>query len=310
MVIIKQLLRNLKYTSSALFLFVIATQALADQRTPYRGEAGSFTNDYFGDGHDRWRSGSYQRSYYSERYRIKRTDGSELRVRGEMVTPWTPSRQPGGDIAYSTLLGFGAFAHTNFLGLETRGGGEVLLIGDISGMEFIQRSFHEAFQMDTSFDPSRDDIERVEDRVALRFELETARTIRLGSRAAVRPYMELTFGADQAVTVGTDMILGNIALAEVWTRDVVTGRLLTPQVDQIPGMSLVAGWDARLNDSYVHLPDDQSVDLEEITYRSRVGLQTNIAFANVFVGQAWLSPIFVGQAEHQRVGMLSISFDF
>ena len=102
MVIIKQLLRNLKYTSSALFLFVIATQALADQRTPYRGEVGSFTNDYFGDGHDRWRSGSYQRSYYSERYRIKRTDGSELRVRGEMVTPWPPSRQPGGDIAYST----------------------------------------------------------------------------------------------------------------------------------------------------------------------------------------------------------------
>ena len=298
---------------AVLFVFVFSAfgnKVVAEGVTSYRGEVGSFTNDFFGDGHDRWQSGSYQRSYYSEGYRAGWFNGIELRARSQIVTPWVSSKQPEGDVPYSTLLGAGVFLHDSILGFETRIGGEAMLLGDASGAEAVQRAVHDGLGMDGSFDPDRDDLDRVEDGLELRFEAEFGRVIDLNERAIVRPYAELVFGADEAATAGVDLVFGPMSSAEIWTRDIVTGRLLTPQVDQIRGLSWVVGWDARAVESSVHLPEGSAVELEPIQFRSRLGLQSSLGYANFFIGQAWLSPRFVGQAEAQRVGMLSMSFNF
>ncbi|MFQ1702246.1 lipid A-modifier LpxR family protein [Loktanella agnita] len=288
----------------------LSGQVSAENAQSYRGEVGSFTNDFFGDGHDRWRSGSYQRSYYSEGPKLKWAEGLELRARSEIVTPWTPSNQPEGDVPYSTSLAFAAFAHNSILGFDTRIGGEVLLMGDASGMEMIQRTTHDSLGMDESFDPSRGDFERVGNGVAFRFEAEVGRSFNITAQSMLRPYTEVTLGADQAASVGADLVIGPMVSADTWTRDVVTGRLLTPQVNEIQGLSFIAGWDVRSVNTSVHFPAHSAVELEEIQYRSRVGFQNSTNFANYFIGQAWLSPSFVGQVEPQRLGMLSISFTF
>lgn len=298
--------------SAFLLLIVVflAGPVAAESRLSYRGEVGSFTNDYFGDGHDRWRSGSYQRSYYSEGYQFTWADGLELRARAEIVTPWTPSKQPGSDILYSTSIGAAAFVHNRVLGFETRIGGEVLLLGDASGLEGLQATFHDSLGMDDSFDPSRDDLNRVENGVVLRFESEIGRAINFVPRTMVRPYVDATFGADEAMGLGVDFVIGPLAGAEVWTRDVVTGRLLTPETNRISGTSWVAGWDIRSVETSVHFPDHAEVELEPIQQRARVGVQVGSKFANFFIGQAWVSPSFVGQSESQRLGMLSVAFVF
>jgi hypothetical protein len=293
-----------------ILLTFLNSEAHAEQKIKYRGAVGSFTNDFFGDGHDRWRSGSYQKSFYFQRLQRGGFEGVELRARSEIVTPWTPSRQPGGDAAYFTSLGLGGFGHGHFMGVETRIGGEVLVIGDASGMEFIQRSIHEVFGLDASFDPTREGIERVENDVTLRFETEFGKSFQLSGSSMIRPYAELTLGGEQKGTVGMDVVIGSLASAETWTRDVVTGRLLTPQASHIRGVSLIAGWDIQAVSSSVQIPDGSKVALEPTQRRARLGIQSSTGLGSVFVGQAWLSPSFVGQAEPQRVGMLSLSLGF
>jgi hypothetical protein len=282
----------------------------AEPTQNYRGEVGSFTNDYFGDGHDRWRSGSYQRSYYSQRNQNQWVDGIELRWRSEIVTPWTPSKQRGGDVPFSTALGFGGSLHRNIGALETRVGGEILVLGELTGLELVQRGVHDGLGMEESYDPNRNNVEHVENGVDLRFDLEIATTIHINPNSMIRPYTAITFGGDQETMVGADIVLGSLARAEIWTRDVVTGRLLTPQVAQFRSLSLVAGWDARSVDASIHLPEGSRVDMEPEQFRTRIGLQVNNAFLDFFIGQAWLTSSFVNQAEPQRVGMLSVAFAF
>lgn len=293
-----------------LFTLLLAAPAKSQDRPDYRGEVGSLTNDYFGDGHDRWRSGSYQRSYYSEGRRSQWADGIELRARSEIVTPWTPSRQPGGDVPYSTALGAAVLLHNRVLGFDTRLGGEVLLMGDASGMERVQSTFHDTLEMGSSFDPSRHDLDRVENGVALRFGSEIGRVVTLGPTHMLRPYIDASFGADQSAGAGLDFVAGPLAGARIWTRDVVTGRLLTPQVNQIGGTSWVAGWDVRAVEKSVHFPDHSAVTLAPIQKRARIGVQVSSGVANFFFGQAWMSPTFEEQAEPQRLGMLSVAFIF
>lgn len=289
---------------------MLASSANAEDRRSYVGEVGSFTNDFFGDGHDRWRSGSYQRSYYSEGLQFSRIRGIELRTRGELFTPWRPTPRQELNVLYSTLLGFGASAHTTIAGLDTRAGAEFLLLGDLSGLEFVQRTFHEGMGMEKSFDPSRDDVESVKNGIDFRLDLEVGRKLRLNGTSIVRPYAEFVVGADEAISVGADLIFGNLASAERWTRDVVTGRLLTPEVNQIRGISFIGGWDTRSVYSSVHLPRNSAVELEPVQHRVRMGIQSSTGFTNFFIGQAWISPDFVGQPESQRLGMLSVSFAF
>lgn len=293
-----------------LLLNTWSSQISAEPTQNYRGEVGSFTNDYFGDGHDRWSSGSYQRSYYSQGLRNRWVDGIELRWRTEIITPWTPSKQQGGDVPFSTALGFGGSLHRNIGVLETRLGGEILVLGDFNGLEYVQRAVHDGLGMEESFDPTGNNVERVENGLELRFDLEIATTIPISRNSMIRPYSAITIGGDQATMVGADIVLGPLARAEIWTRDVVTGRLLTPQVNQFQWLNLVAGWDARSVDASIHLPEGSRVDLQPAQFRARLGLQVNNGFLDFFIGQAWLSPSFVNQAEPQRVGMLSVGFAF
>ncbi|WP_162197192.1 lipid A-modifier LpxR family protein [Loktanella sp. S4079] len=289
---------------------ILSTSAFAEEHIAYRGEVGSFVNDFVGDGHDRWHTGSYQKSYYSQGYQLRWLQGLELRSRSQIVSPWVSSKQRGGDRPYSTAIGVGGFAHGRISGFETRLGGEILLLGDGTGLEALQRSIHDGLGMEDSFDPSRDDIDRVETTVTSRFDLEIARSLRTNEFALVRPYAEITFGGDRYNTFGTDVILGPHASASIWTRDVVTGRLLTPQANDIRGLSIVAGIDVRSAISSIHLPDNGLVNIEPKQFRSRFGIQSSSPFANIFIGQARLSEGFVGQKESQRVGLLSVSFSF
>lgn len=64
-----------------LITVLIATVVEADDSIGYRGEVGSLANDYFGDGHDRWRTGSYQRSYFSDQFDMVGLGVIELRAR-------------------------------------------------------------------------------------------------------------------------------------------------------------------------------------------------------------------------------------
>ena len=179
--------------------------------------------------------------------------------------------------------------------------------GDQTGLPEFQAAVHDALGFDQAYDPTLND-PHLSDRVTGRGSFELSRSFTLGEKAMLRPYGALAVGADEVATLGVDLVLGNMALPRRWVRDAVTGQVLSP--DASSGFSLLAGIDGSYVRSSTHLSDESDVRPENIQTRIRLGVQGAIGPASVFFGQAWLSEEFVGQAEPQRVGTLSISLAF
>ena len=292
-------------------VFALSTSAQAGgaQGMEYSGSVGSFSNDAIGDGRDRWQSASYQRSFIFDKNDAGMMQQIELRGRAQIVSPWTSSRQEQ-DRPYSSVLGFGAFAHGDLIGLESHVGGEIVVQGDHTGLPAFQSGAHDFLGLDKSYDPENTSDEHVSDRVTVRGEAGLAKSFRPFEGVLFRPYGFIAIGADESATIGMDVVLGSLAQSSSWTRDHVTGQLLTHQADTKEGFSFVAGIDATRVLSSMHIPEESAVAPEVTQTRARIGAQLYVGAADVFFGQTWLSEGFVGQSDTQRVGTLSVSFNF
>ena len=186
------------------------------------------------------------------------------------------------------------------------------MIGDHTGLDWGQYTFHDLIGYDRGYDPRKRNDPHVGDSFNTKLEFEGARTFFLGEAAMVRPYILAEGGAQSSVRVGTDIVIGNkvIERGSFWTRDVVTGQVLSPNIHDGSGLSFIAGFDVgEVYDSYT-IPSGSAVSLEKGRMRARLGVRGNLGNLSVFFGQAWLGEDFDGQAEMQRVGSLSISLAF
>jgi hypothetical protein len=296
-------------TAAMAAMLLTFTGANAEPINRYDGSVGSFTNDAIGDGRDRWQSASYQRSYLYNLDDIKAIQQVEWRARAQIVSPWTSSKQPV-DRPYSSVLAFGGFARGHVAGLENHLGGEIIMQGDQTGLPAFQSAAHDALGLDKSYDPDNPWDTHVPDRFTVRGEAGLATSLRPSPGLLLRPYGLVAVGADQSATVGADVVIGPMAQADSWTRDVVSGQLLTHQNTEKRGVSLVAGADISRVYASMHIPEDSKVEPEEIQARVRLGGQFNLGAVDIFFGQTWLSEGFVGQSETQRVGNLSVSLNF
>jgi len=275
------------------------------------GSIGSFTNDALGDTHDRWQTASYQRSWIFEAGDLPVAEALELRFRGQIVSPWHDSLQPGGDRPYATALGLGAFGHGDVLGLEVRGGAELLAIGDQTGLDWVQYTAHDLMGYDGGYDPRLRNDPHVPNDFDGKLELEVARSISFGGTGLLRPYIYGEAGAETALRAGADIVFGHLADMDdrYWVRDVVTGQPLPTDLHR-RGFSLIAGFDAgEVYDSYT-IPTGSEVDLERSRMRARIGVKGDVGNLGIFFGQSWISEEFTGQVEPQRLGTLSVSLAF
>jgi len=276
----------------------------------YDGSVGSFTNDALGDGHDRWLTGSYQRSFIFDRHEAGLMRQIELRPRAMIVSPWTTAVQGANDRPYSSILALGAFARGNIGRTETHLGGELILQGDQTGLPSFQAGVHDLLGLDQSYNPRNENDIHVGDRLTGRFEFGLARSLRPSESVMVRPYALLIGGSDQSVTAGADLVWGSLSRAESWSRDAATGQILNHEAKHREGFNLVAGLDVSRRYTSMHIPDGSNVLLTKTQTRARIGAQVRLGLFDVFFGQAWMSEGFVGQADTQRLGVLSISRNF
>ncbi len=309
---LKKLLPN-PYVSAVVIacLFLADPSAAQDQSLGgFEGYASSFSNDFIGDGHDRWRSASYQGSLFYGLAGSNVADRLEVRARAEIVSPWTRAKQPGVDRPYVTAMGIGLYGHRQFGGLQTSAGAEVLHVGSDTPLADLQAAAHSSLDLENSFELGGEEQEVAESEVVFGFSTEIAYQLMLGDNAAIRPFVLLSGGAEQVGTVGADFLIGDIASQDIWARDVTTGRLTSPYADQAEGISFIAGWDTSMVESSYLISDASSAVLLPERSRVRAGVQFNGPMGDIFFGQAWLSEEFEGQVEGQQVGMLSISFIF
>lgn len=271
-----------------------------------------FSNDAIGDGHDRWRTGSYTVSVV----RGTSWDGAlpsefgeilEFRLRADTIAPASLTNPDPGDRRYAGALTLAAFTHAEMLGFETSVGAGIVATGPQTGIGAFQREVHELFDLD---EPEVLD-DQIGNRIHALASAEVGRTFRFGDRVALRPFLEAQAGVESLVRVGGDLVIGRFGTGALMLRDQTTGQRYRGIAGVTePGLSLTMGADvAHVFDS-VYLPDDEPAVLSDDRARVRAGLHWQGDASDVFYGVTWLGREFEGQDEGQVVGSLRVRVRF
>ncbi len=274
------------------------------ERAPRIFGTGLFVNDTFFDGEDRWRSGSYQRSWFMDQGRY------ELRLRSEYITPQTlvhPHKEM--DRPYAAILQLGAFRHFDVQDHDLSLGATVSFVNQIETMQIFQKQIHS----ETGFSDFEMENFYLEDDALLSLEAEWRRDFRVESGYFV-PFMEVQIGERNRATLGYDWIITNREY-QWFNRDQTTGHLLgelrVDPLGKIFSLDLVLGGDITwlCHDYYLQAAPSQ-VEMKNLRYRVRAGMRVKFDKAMLFLGPTYLSEEFVGQKEGQMVQAISLDFTF
>jgi len=286
----------------------LATGPLAAQERGQIGVGRLFNNDYFGDGRDRWRTGSYVLSYVTGT-RAFDPDASaigqvlEYRLRGEIIAPQNPTSD---DRPYVGALSVGAHTHFGHGPLRYAVGADVVAIGPQTGLAAFQETFHDTFglQQPATQNPVGDDV----------FISGTAAAVynyRISDTMSVRPFVEATAGSEDLLRVGGDVLIGAVGQNDLLLRDVVTGQLYQGTDDGTPGVSYLMGADIAAVSGSAFLPEDEGYVVSDTRTRARAGVMWQpTEDMSFFYGVTYLGEEVEGQPEGQVVGSLKLNFNF
>ncbi|WP_165351881.1 lipid A-modifier LpxR family protein [Salipiger sp. IMCC34102] len=272
------------------------------------GSGRLFNNDLLGDGHDRWRTGSF---VYSQLRAPLPYDGTlpgfgdiiEYRLRSEIITPERATRgRP-----YVGLLSAGAHNHFSLGQAHARVGADVVFVGPQTGLDEFQKDYHDLFDLQPPVTTPQ-----LDDATFLDLSAEVRQDFVLGPRTRVQPFAEARVGTEDLARVGADLVFGQVLQDDLSMRDVVTGQLY-PAVREktTTGVGLVFGVDVAAVSDSAFLPSSFGYEPTDVRRRARAGVtvQPN-PFLSVFYGATYLSPEFESQPEGQVSGSLRIKFNF
>lgn len=301
------------FAAGVIALGLIAPVTGAAQERHTLGYARLFTNDYFGDRHDRWRSGGYSFSVlrgFGWDGRRPEAVGAllEYRLRSEVITP---GRGLAGvdDRPYVGAVSFGLHTHFSRGPAEVSLGADLVAIGPQTGVSDFQEYYHDTLSM-----PVPPGVERqLEDAFHLGGTAELVWPVRVSDTMTLRPFVEAQAGVETMLRIGADVILGQVGQSDLLVRDGVSGQLMRGvSHDPLAGtFSFVAGADLAQVYSSVYLPEELGFAAKEFRWRARAGVHWQISDdMSFFYGATYLSEEAVGQIEGQVVGGLKLNFNF
>lgn len=285
-----------------------AIGAAAENKRDALGTARLFTNDYFGDGSDRWHTGGYQVSHFRGQHWSGDLGSSvgevlEYRFRSEIIAPEDLRRPAAGDRRYAGVLSFGL--HTPFsLGeWDVSVGGDLVLTGPQTGIGEFQDTIHDwlnaprpdlSNQIENGFHPTV---------------VATASKDFVFGRTVLRPFAEVQAGFENYARIGGDVLVGSIGMNGLFARDYTTGTLIRADHKQDAGFSFLLGADYAAVQDSVLLPSSDGFEVTD-RGRARAGLQWQGDQRRVYYGLTYLSEEFEAQDTGQLVGSLTVDFSF
>ncbi len=296
---------------AVLALCAAAAPVAAEQRVTL-GWGRMFSNDALGDGHDRWRTGSYQLSMLrgvSFDGDLPKSFGSliEYRASSQIIAPASLTTAAATDRRYVGMLSLGAHSQFDWQGNDVSLGGDLVITGPQTGISNFQKWVHNALGMAEPLVVSN----QLGNAVYPTVLGEIGRTVAVTPQVTLRPFAEAQAGVESFVRVGGDMVVGSFGRGTVMARDVTTGqryRVAESQINQ--GVSFVLGGDiARVFDSAL-LPSTGSAAMRDDRGRVRAGMHWQGEKTSLYYGVSYLSPEFVSQSEGQVIGSLSLNLKF
>lgn len=271
------------------------------------------TNDFIGDGQDRWRTGSIASSRvwgrdWNGALPAGFGDLIELRLGAEIIAPDNLEAPDPADRPYAGALSVGLHSHFQTRGLDLSLGGDLVFVGPSTGLDGFHNALHSAVGGPDISDAARDG--QIGNGIHPTVVVEAARSFAVGD-SVLRPFVEGRAGAETLVRAGFDMRWGGLEQGGLLVRDPVSGQQYRAINGDATGLGFVLGADvAHVADS-VFLPEDRGYDLRDTRVRARAGVEwRNENGGGVFYGLSYLGEEFEGQGEGQLVGSFRAHFRF
>jgi len=288
----------------------VAPAATAAERE-FLGWGRMFANDTFGDGYDRWRTGSYTISVaWGPAWEGQAPAGFgellEFRTRSELIAPSNLVNPRPNDRRFVGALSFGLHSHSKLGAADLRAGVDITLTGPQTGLGELQDFIHTSFGLDES--QVLDD--QHPDNIYATLSAELGRELGVGN-ARLRPFLELQAGVENFARIGADLTFGSLGQGALMARDSTTGhryQVVRSSTDR--GLSLVLGADVAQVYQSAWLPEDEGFELEETRTRVRAGVNWQGDSHGVYYGLTYLSEEFEAQPEGQLVGAVQLRLFF
>jgi len=278
------------------------------------GHGRLLTNDLFGDGNDRWRTGSVAASYvwsrdWQGRAPERAGDLLELRLNAEIIAPENLRRPAPGDRPLANALSFGLHTHFNAGQTEVALGGDLVVTGSQTGLTDVQRTVHNVVDgTDPSLQVRRAQIGNEVFPTAV---AEIGREYRMGGPVRIRPFIEGRVGAETLLRVGADMVIGSLGEGGLMVRDPVSGQRYRTIPGEGLGLSFVLGADIAHVEHSEFLPKSRGYQLTDARTRVRAGAHwQGEGGTELFYGLTWLDKEFKAQRESQFVGSVRLGIKF
>ena len=286
-----------RYLSAAIAACLAAGAAAAEPL----GWSVAISNDSIGEFRDRWQSSSVQAGLAFG------TPGRalELRFRSDILTPADLDMPAPDDRRHAGVLAFGLHAHRTHGRVETRIGGDVVVVGPQTGLLDLQEELHRILGFEI---PRLDDFQ-IEDRMRLDLSGEVGRRIAWGG-GVLRPFAEAQAGSEDLVRLGVDLTFGPLAGRGLMTRAVTTGHRVPMDFGGADGFSWTLGADVAWVGESLYLPEALGYEPTGTRNRLRAGAHLKRGRLDVFYGLAWLGEEFEAQPEGQFVGTVQARWDF
>lgn len=293
---------------------LMAAVPAAAQEREALGIGRIFTNDFFGDNEDRWRSGSYAYSILRGpewQGQAPSAPGAilEYRLRSEIISPSALNGSGSDDRAYVGALSAGVHTHFARGGADVSVGVDVVAVGPQTGVADMQDWFHDIVsapnisdtvltnQVDNAFYPT-----------AL---AEVSYPVSINENATLRPFVEAQYGVENFARIGADVLIGRALQNDLWLRDSPSGQLYTGVEGERAGTGFVFGADYAVVSNSAYFPASFGAVAKDERFRARAGVHWRFGDGlSYFYGATYLSEEYVGQTEGQVVGSLKVNFEF
>ncbi|MFW2588413.1 lipid A-modifier LpxR family protein [Sagittula sp. SSi028] len=272
------------------------------------------TNDLFGDGNDRWQTGSVAtsrvvgRGGWTGSLPQQPFDILEYRLSAQVIAPEDIRTPDAEDRPFAGALSLGVHTHFARGPLEMSAGANLVVTGSQTGLGAFQTAVHDALGVEPASIDVLDD--QIDNDVHPTLVLEAGNPMGLGGTAVLRPFAEARAGVESMVRVGADLTLGTVGQGELMVRDSVTGQRYRAVTAPLTGFSYVVGGDIAYVDSSAFLPEDDGYEVSETRNRLRAGIHWQGERNAAFYGITYLSKEFEDQDSGQTVGSVRLDFKF
>jgi len=273
-----------------------------------------FTNDFFGDNKDRWRSGSYAYSIvrgpeWEGRAPIAPGAILEYRLRSEIIAPSALNGAGSRDRAYVGALSAGLHTHVARGGADISVGLDLVAVGPQTGIAGVQDWFHDVVSAPNI--SNRVKANQIDNAVYPTFLGQVSYPVSIGENTTLRPFVEAQYGVEDFVRVGADVLIGQTLQNDLWLRDSPSGQLYTGVESGLPGTGFILGADYAVVSDSAYFPASFGTVAEEDRFRARAGVHWRLGDSvSYFYGVTYLSEEYVGQTQGQVVGSLKVNFSF